>query len=66
MHAGINAVIEVHFTEGCPLPHSYAETLTLTCANCERYFDAEFWLIVDTWYATAWIIELSEKFHATS
>ena len=29
------------------MPHSYAETLTLTCANCGRDFDAEFWLIVD-------------------
>ncbi len=30
------------------MPHSYAETLTLTCAACGRDFDAEFWLIVDT------------------
>lgn len=30
------------------MPHSCAETLTLTCAACGRDFDAEFWLIVDT------------------
>ncbi len=29
------------------MPHSYAETLTLTCANCGRDFDPQFWLIVD-------------------
>ena len=27
--------------------HSYAETLTLTCAACGRDFEAKFWLIVD-------------------
>ena len=29
------------------MPHSYAETLTLTCAACGRDFDAQFWLVVD-------------------
>ena len=29
------------------MPHSYAETLNLTCAACGRDFEAEFWLVVD-------------------
>ncbi len=29
------------------MPHSYAETLTLTCNACGHDFDAQFWLIVD-------------------
>ena len=29
------------------MPHSYAETLSLTCAARGRDFDAELWLIVD-------------------
>ena len=29
------------------MPHSFAETLTLTCPACGRDFDAEAWLIVD-------------------
>jgi len=29
------------------MPHSYAQTATLTCPRCGRTFEAEIWLIVD-------------------
>ncbi|MBN2549545.1 MAG: CHAT domain-containing protein [Anaerolineales bacterium] len=42
------------------MPHSYAETASLTCPQCQQAFQAEIWLIVDTAART----DLLEKIRA--